>query len=310
MTGVSRRLARAPVLSVAQAEGAGATVRRSIGGAACRNFTPFLLLDDFTVGKGAGFPDHPHRGMTTVTYMLEGYVQHEDSKGHKGTIGPGELQFMQAGKGILHAEMPLHEEGMPDPHGLQLWIDLKKDKKMMDPTYQELSAEAIPTARYSDFIDIKVIIGAAQGSAEQGLVKSPIHPVQGVEYYDIRISKAGESVFQPIPKGWSSFLYTLTGDIFVGPSGSMVTPLKPYHTVILTSKEGQDGVLIESATDNVRFVLIAGEPLDQEIVQHGPFVLTSQEEVRQAFMDYQMGRNGFEGAHEWASQIGGRQIKA
>lgn len=199
---------------------------------------------------------------------------------------------------------------MPDPHGLQLWIDLKKDKKMMDPTYQELSAEAIPTARYSDFIDIKVIIGAAQGSAEQGLVKSPIHPVQGVEYYDIRISKAGESVFQPIPKGWSSFLYTLTGDIFVGPSGSMVTPLKPYHTVILTSKEGQDGVLIESATDNVRFVLIAGEPLDQEIVQHGPFVLTSQEEVRQAFMDYQMGRNGFEGAHEWASQIGGRQIKA
>lgn len=126
MTGVSRRLARAPVLSVAQAEGAGATVRRSIGGAACRNFTPFLLLDDFTVGKGAGFPDHPHRcvdsslvsphacltcccrGMTTVTYMLEGYVQHEDSKGHKGTIGPGELQFMQAGKGSKSCDTHLH----------------------------------------------------------------------------------------------------------------------------------------------------------------------------------------------------------
>ena len=206
--------------------------------------------------------------------------------------------------------MPLHEEGMPDPHGLQLWIDLPKDKKMVDPSYQELTREQIPTANPSENVQIKVIAGQAQGSEEQGLVTSRVAPIQKVEYYDVQITKSGESVFQPIPSGWTAFIYTLTGDIFVGPQGSQIQSLKPHHTVILTSKDGQDGILVESASDDVHFVLIAGEPLDQEIHQHGPFVLASQSEVRQAFEDYRYAKNGFESAANWASQIGGRQLKA
>jgi redox-sensitive bicupin YhaK (pirin superfamily) len=124
------------------------------------------------------------------------------------------------------------------------------------------------------------------------------------------MAKSGDSLFQPIPKGWNAFIYTLAGNIYLGPSGSMVTPLKPYHTLILSAKDDQNGVLIESASDDAHFVLIAGEPLDQPIVQHGPFVVTSNEEVYQAFEDYQLGKNGFEGAQEWASEIGGRKIKA
>lgn len=205
--------------------------------------------------------------------------------------------------------MPYHEEGSDDPEGLQLWLDLPKAHKMDEPDYQELPAEKVPSANPTENITIKVISGTAQGSEEQGLVTSPVRPVGGCHYYDIRMKKSGESIFQPIPKGWNAFIYTLEGNLYLGPSGSMVTPLKPFHTLILSAKEDQNGILVESASDDVHFVLIAGEPLDQPIVSYGPFVVTSQEEVYQAFEDYQTGKNGFEGAQEWKSEIGGRKIK-
>jgi len=275
-----------------------------------RNFSPFLMLDHFKVGKGAGFPDHPHRGMTTVTLMLNGTFQHEDSKGHKGLIQAGDMQWMQAAGGIVHAEMPVHGPGDPDPEGLQLWLDLPKAAKYGAPTYTELVRENIPHAHPSEHVKVKVIAGKAQGNEEEGTVESIVKPAGGAEYYQVEISKSGEKWWQPIPQGWSAFIYSISGNIYVGPEGSMITPVRQFHTTILSSKEGQDGVLIEAASDDVHFVLIAGQPLDQKIVQYGPFVVTSQEEVMQAFEDYREGKNGFEGAPEWKSDIGGRKITA
>ncbi len=148
---IPRHVARA-VQSIETAEGVGARVRRSIGTPALRNFSPFLMLDLFHIPPGAGFEDHPHRGMTTVTLMKEGIVQHEDFEGNAGTIGVGDLQWMTAGKGIMHAEMPLHHdpktgERLPDPKGLQLWIDLPQESRYTEPTYQDLRHEQIPVAK-------------------------------------------------------------------------------------------------------------------------------------------------------------------
>lgn len=134
---------------------------------------------------------------------------------------------------------------------------------MTAPSYQELTKETIPSAHPSEHVTIKVIAGESQGSEEEGLVKSPITPIAGTAYYDVRISKSGESVWQDIPAGWTAFIYTLKGNIYLGPSGSMVTPLKPNHTIVLSAKEGQNGILVEAASEDVHFVIIAGEPMNQ-----------------------------------------------
>ncbi|GAA6015497.1 hypothetical protein JCM11491_004372 [Sporobolomyces phaffii] len=305
---VSRSVLKS-VLARETPEGAGAVVRRSIGTAQLRNFTPFLMLDNFRVAEGAGFPDHPHRGMSTVTYMLEGEFQHEDFAGHKGNIGPGDLQFMIAGKGIMHAEMPIHGPGKKDPFGLQLWIDLPKQHKMVDPTYQELKSSEIPSAHPAPHTLVKVICGESDGSAEEGVVSSPVRPLGGCWFTDYHMSKKGEQVFQRIPTGWNAFIYTLSGTLIVGPatnpSASNIVPA--FHTAVLSNAPDATGIVLESGSDEpVRFVVVSGEPLEQEIFQHGPFVLDTQDGIRQAFRDYQYGRNGFEGAHEWKSEIGGR----
>ncbi|GAA5914829.1 pirin family protein [Sporobolomyces salmoneus] len=304
---VSRTVVKS-VLAVETPEGAGALVRRSIGTAQLRNFTPFLMLDNFLVSPGAGFPDHPHRGMTTLTYMLKGSFQHEDFKGNRGLIGPGDLQFMIAGKGIMHAEMPVHGPGLDDPFGLQLWIDLPKQHKLTEPTYQELTAKEVPSAHPAPNTLVKVICGESDGSPEEGVVSSPVKPLGGCWFTDYTIKQKGEKVFQRIPQGWNAFIYTLSGSLLVGPpTPSSSNLVEAFHTAVLSNSPDATGVTLESASDEeVRFVVISGEPLDQEVVQHGPFVMTSREGIIEAFRDYQAGRNGFEGAHEWKSEIGGR----
>ncbi|GAA5941806.1 pirin family protein [Sporobolomyces koalae] len=292
------------VLAKETPEGAGALVRRSIGTQQLRNFTPFLMLDNFAVAEGAGFPDHPHRGMTTLTYMLEGEFEHEDFLGHKGKIGPGDLQFMIAGKGIMHAEMPIHGPGKKDPFGLQLWIDLPKQHKLVDPSYQELKASEIPSAHPTANTLVKVICGESDGSDQEGIVASPVRPLGGCWFSDWTISKPGEQSFQRIPQGWNAFIYTLSGTLKIGE-----TTVPAFHTAVLSNDPNASGVLLESINDNgepTRFVVVSGEPLDQEIVQHGPFVMDTQQGIREAFRDYQYGKNGFEGAHAWTSEIGGR----
>ncbi|THH07440.1 hypothetical protein EW145_g3383 [Phellinidium pouzarii] len=297
-TSVSRSVIN-KVLSIEQSEGAGARVRRSIGSTTLRNLTPFLMLDHFHVSEGAGFPDHPHRGQATVTYMLEGASNHEDSEGHKGTIVAGGVQWMCAGKGIIHAEMPVHAPGQPEPQGLQLWVDLPKQYKMVDPSYQELGPEGIPSAfpRGPDGgIEIKVISGKSFD------IESPVRPLGGCWFFHI-IMKKGGTFFQELPAGWTTFFYNLKGTVKVGSDDS---PYGPFHTVVLSANKNESGVQLTATEDNTEFVLISGEPLDQTVFQYGPFVMTSREEVQQTLMDYQYGKNGFEKAHSWKSEIGGR----
>ncbi|KAG6820605.1 hypothetical protein H0H93_014521 [Arthromyces matolae] len=271
------------VLAIETPEGDGALVRRSIGSMKLRNLTPFLMLDHFHVSRGAGFPDHPHRGQATVTYMLEGSSKHEDSAGHEGTIEAGGVQWMCAGKGIIHAEMPVHAPGAPDPRGLQLWVDLPKQ----DPSYQELGPTQIPTA-YPNGPDgpvkIKVISGKSHG------VESPVRPLGGCWYFHV-IFNGKSTIFQDI---------LLKGSLSIG---SETTPHDSFHTLVFSSAANETGISITATEDETEVILVAGEPLDQTVFQHGPFVMTNREEIQQTFVDYNMGRNGFEKAHSWKSKI-------
>ncbi|KAH8117550.1 pirin domain-containing protein [Phellopilus nigrolimitatus] len=296
-TSVSRHVVE-KVLAIEQAEGAGARVRRSIGSTRLRNLTPFLMLDHFHVSKGAGFPDHPHRGQATVTYMLEGSSNHEDSEGHKGTIVAGGVQWMCAGRGIIHAEMPVHAPGQPEPRGLQLWVDLPKQFKMVEPTYQELGPDGVPSAfpeGPDSGIEIKVISGKSFG------VESPVRPLGGCWFFHSIFKKKG-TVFQDIPAGWTSFIYIMKGSVKVGTKD---LPHESFHTLVLSANDNETGVQLTATEDNTEFILIAGEPLDQKVFQYGPFVMTSPEEVQKTLMDYQFAKNGFEKAHSWKSKIGG-----
>ncbi|KND01830.1 uncharacterized protein SPPG_03620 [Spizellomyces punctatus DAOM BR117] len=279
------------VVSTAQPEGAGATVRRSIGTHSLRNLDPFLMLDEFTVLQPAGFPDHPHRGFETVTYMLNGAMQHEDFAGHKGIIRPGDLQWMTAGRGIMHAEMPASDE---PAHGLQLWVNLPKKDKMVKPRYQELLDKNVPRAQSPDGgVSVKVIAGESYG------VKAAVLTYTPIIYLDVKM-EPGKIFEQSIPENWTAFMYTLDGTVVVGSSATKVDP----HTTVVLGEDG-DTLKVESA-DKAHFVVIAGQKINEPIAQHGPFVLNDRSEIMQAFMDYEMGRNGFEGAAEWASKIGGR----
>lgn len=295
------RAIRQVFLAVEQAEGAGARVRRSIGTAKLRNFSPFLMLDHFTIGKGAGFPDHPHRGQETITYLLSGGVDHEDFAGNKGTIGPGDLQFMTAGRGIMHAEMP-HENADGSPNvGMQLWVDLPQKLKMCEPRYRDLRASEIPLVKADDGrVEIKVISGQSHGvDSVRDLAYTPVWIL------DVTIRPGGR-LSQALPQGWNAFAYTLSGKTVFG-SNDSTQVVKEFHNVVFE----QAGDLVEaSVPDNAdsesRFIIVAGQPLDQKVVQYGPFVLNSQEEVYQAMLDYQTASNGFEKSRNWQSEIGKR----
>ncbi|KIM29115.1 hypothetical protein M408DRAFT_329121 [Serendipita vermifera MAFF 305830] len=293
------------VYAVETSESVGATVRRSIGGMSLRNLSPFLMLDHFDLAKGGGFPDHPHRGQATVTYMIEGASQHEDSVGHKGVIRTGGVQWMSAGKGVIHSEIPLHVEGAKNPNGLQLWVDLPKEFKMSDPSYQELDAEQIPNA-YPNGEDgdvrIKVISGKSFG------VESPVRPLGGCWYMHVFLKKNGAKVFQDLPAGWTSFIYTLQGSIYVNKDKETARH-EAHNTLVLSAGTNETGVAIEAAEDDTNLVLISGEPLDQPVVQYGPFVMTSREEIQQTLRDYQGAKNGFEAAHTWQSDLGQKFLK-
>lgn len=291
------------VLAKGTPEGAGAFVYRSIGSANLRNLSPFLMLDDFAISRGAGFPDHPHTGMSTVTLLLDGMVQHEDFKGSKGTLSAGDLQWMTAGKGIIHAEMPYFpNEDSPNPKGLQLWLDLPESHRNIEPSYQELKDKDIPHSYPSEGVDVKVIAGESHG------VTSPIKSVTPAWYFDIRM-KPGSKFRQPLPVGWTAFVYQLTGTVLVGEGNP--TESKEHTTLVLSQFPGENDVYFEAPkaegqSEETRFVLIAGQPLDQQVYQAGPMVQGSAAAIREAFMDYQFSRNGFEGADRWRSEIGGQ----
>ncbi|XP_063577225.1 pirin isoform X1 [Pongo abelii] len=309
------------VLSREQSEGVGARVRRSIGRPELKNLDPFLLFDEFEGGRPGGFPDHPHRGFETVSYLLEGgSMAHEDFCGHTGKMNPGDLQWMTAGRGILHAEMPCSEE---PAHGLQLWVNLRSSEKMVEPQYQELKSEEIPKPS-KDGVTVAVISGEALG------IKSKVYTRTPTLYLDFKLDP-GAKHSQPIPKanrleemkslvldlpegdalmlkqelsacnGWTSFIYTISGDVYIGPDDAQ-QKIEPHHTAVLG--EG-DSVQVENKDPKrSHFVLIAGEPLREPVVQHGPFVMNTNEEISQAILDFRNAKNGFERAKTWKSKIG------
>ncbi|KAG1713543.1 hypothetical protein DVH05_001330 [Phytophthora capsici] len=289
----SRRVAF-KFLAREQPEGVGATVRRSVGSRKLPNFDPFLVLDEATVGLPAGFPDHPHRGFETVTYMLptsKGHTLHEDFLGNKGELRPGDLQWMTAGKGIVHSEMPASEE---KAHGLQLWINLPKEKKTMEPRYQEISRDTVPHV-WDEAKKVEAIVFAGEVFGQKG----PIETEAPVTYIHFLMKKGAELDYK-IPIGHNAFVYTLTG------SGKCSGEDIEAHHAIVMEKEG-DGVHVTTEDEEgLEFIVISGQPLNEPVVQYGPFVMTSEAEIHQTIRDYQSGSNGFENAPKWSSEIGNR----
>ncbi|XP_010525731.1 PREDICTED: pirin-like protein 2 [Tarenaya hassleriana] len=269
-----------------QKEGDGAVVRRGIGRSELKFLDPFLILDEFSVSPPAGFPDHPHRGFETVTYVLQGGITHQDFKGHKGTIYAGDVQWMTAGRGIIHSEMPEEEVN----RGLQLWVNLSSRDKMIEPNYQELSSSDIPRAE-KDGVEVRIIAGESMG------IQSPVYTRTPTMFLDF-VLKPGANFHQNIPESWTAFSYILEGEGTFSPNSS---PVPPHHVVVFG--QAGDGVSVwNKSSRSLRFVLIAGEPIGEPVVQYGPFVMNSEAEIDQTIEDYHYAKNGFEMAKYWSSQ--------
>jgi quercetin 2,3-dioxygenase len=262
-------------------DGAGVKLTRVIGQPALADLDPFLMLDEFgTDNPGdyiAGFPPHPHRGFETVTYMLDGRMRHKDNHGHEGVLVPGGVQWMTAGRGIVHSEMPEQQEGRM--RGFQLWLNLPADRKMVAPAYQEFGPERIPLVSPARGVHVKVIAGKV------GPVEGPVaQPATDPTYLDIELA-AEASFVHALPLDHAAFVYVFEGELSVA-SGTAVTRL-PQHTLAVLGSGAQVRL---QATAPARAILVAGRPLHEPVARYGPFVMNTQEQLRQAFKDYQAGQ--------------------
>ncbi|XP_057498345.1 pirin-like protein [Actinidia eriantha] len=283
------RLVIKKVLAKPQREGEGAVVRRSIGRSELKYLDPFLMLDEFAVSPPAGFPDHPHRGFETVTYMLQGAFTHQDFAGHQGTIRTGDVQWMTAGRGIIHSEMPA---GEGTQRGLQLWINLASKDKMIEPRYQELLSEDIARVE-REGVEVRIIAGEAMG------VQSPVYTRTPTMYLDFTLKPGGGTqLHQPIPESWNSFVYIIEGEGVFGSFNS--SPIGANHVLVLGPGDGLS--VWNKSTKSLRFVLIGGLPIGEPVIQYGPFVMNTQAEIEQTIEDYHYSKNGFEMAKYWRSQ--------
>ena len=263
-------------------DGAGVKLTRVIGQPNLQELDPFLLLDEFgTDNPGdyiAGFPAHPHRGFETVTYMLDGRVRHKDNHGHEGVLVPGAVQWMTAGRGIVHSEMPEQHAGRM--RGFQLWLNLPGHQKLCAPAYQEFGPERIPVVSPARGVHVKVIAG------QVGTVVGPVvQPATDPTYLDIELN-AQSSFVQALPPGHSAFVYVFEGELSVG-SGATAAHL-PKQTLAVLGAGAQ--VRLQSGAETVRAILVAGRPLREPVARYGPFVMSTEAELRQAFSDYQNGR--------------------
>ncbi|KAG0681125.1 hypothetical protein C6P40_003855 [Pichia californica] len=282
------------IYAAQRAEGAGASVRRSIGVLGMRNFTPFVMLDHFNVAPDAGFPDHPHRGQETITLVMKNYMLHEDFTGKSGVLRPGDLQFMTAGKGIVHSEMPYSEDGT-NVEGMQLWVDLPKELKDTAPRYRDLRAEEIPVVRPNDKVEVKVISGKSYGvESVKDLAYTPM------DYYWFTVLPGGEFQ-QEVDISYNAFIYIIEGKIEFENNGKK--EIIEEHNSIFFERNGKGVKGIIRGDKTANFVIIAGKALDQPIIQYGPFVVTSKTGVHNALFDFQTYSNGFENAKNWQSEI-------
>lgn len=257
-------------------EGAGVTVHRTIGTPGLRQFDPFLMLDYFNSDNPndyiAGFPDHPHRGFITLTYMLDGYMLHRDSMGNEGNLRSGGAQWMKAASGVIHSEMPKQVNGLM--RGFQLWINLPAREKMSAPAYQEFAGEAFPVIEHNG-TRVKILCGDYQGT------RGPIRDdYTNVQYLDIRLPANG-GFSHHIDAALRGFIYVYEGDAAVA-----ATHL-PQHSFAVMG-EG-DSIAVAAGKDGARFIVVAGKPIGEPIVQYGPFVMTSMDDIKQAIADYNNG---------------------
>jgi redox-sensitive bicupin YhaK (pirin superfamily) len=257
-------------------EGAGVTVHRGIGTPALKHLDPFLMLDHFGSDDPeeyiAGFPDHPHRGFITFTYMLDGHMEHRDSMGNRGDLRAGGAQWMKAASGVIHSEMPRQSEGRM--RGFQLWINLPAAEKMSDPAYQEFSAGAIPDAA-GEGARVRVLAGEYGG--RKGVIRDPNTEVL---YLDVALD-AGADFRLPVPASHNAFVYVFEGD------AETAGQALPRHSLAVLG-EG-DEVDLVAGPEGARFILVAGKPIGEPVVQYGPFVMNTRQEIEQAFADYRAG---------------------
>ena len=276
------------VASINTSDGAGVKLRRSIGSSQSLRVDPFLMLDEFFSDDPndylAGFPSHPHRGFETVTYMLDGHMRHEDHMGNRGELTSGAVQWMSAGRGIIHSEMPQQERGRM--RGFQLWINLPAAEKMKAPQYRDIQPHEIPAVALPNGGLVKVIAGTLQVEGERHAA-----PIQGLStdptYFDVRLP-AGARFTHALPADYNAFVYVYEGSVRVGADAAAKSV--GTHSAGLLSRG--DRVEIGAQGEGARFLLFTGRPLNEPIVQHGPFVMNTVEEIRQAINDYQSGRFG------------------
>jgi redox-sensitive bicupin YhaK (pirin superfamily) len=261
-------------------DGAGVRMTRVIGSAALDSFDPFLLLDEFRSDDPndylAGFPDHPHRGFETVTYMLAGRMRHGDNQGNTGLLGPGSVQWMTAGRGIVHSEFPEQEEGLM--WGFQLWVNLPRSDKMTAPRYQDIQAAQIPEVELGAGARARVLVGSIHG------VAGPVTDVatQPV-YFDLHLDP-GASYVAELPAGHNVFAYVYDGDAQVGAGATAVA----RGELALTSPGAR--LPVAAGANGARLIVVGGRPLGEPVARYGPFVMNTVDELKQAFADYQAGK--------------------
>jgi len=264
----------------AASDGDGVQLKRVIGTQQLNYLDPFLLLDEFGSDKPldyiGGFPDHPHRGFETVTYMLAGKMRHKDSAGHSGVIETGDVQWMTAGRGIIHSEMPEQTQGMLA--GLQLWVNLPAQYKMTEPKYQEYSAEQIPEETRDNNVRLKVIAGQTQNGTKGVINNNFVNP----SYWHVFLP-ASQDFTEVVNPKHNSFVYVLKGEIEIDPESPTV---KKGELVVLSQGEN----LTVTAKNDSEFVYIDGKPLNEPVARGGPFVMNTRQEILQAFHDFQSGK--------------------
>ena len=279
------------VNSIETLEGAGFLVRRPFPKASVSEFDPFLLLDEMgpmtlAPGQAKGAPDHPHRGFETVTYLLSGEMEHKDSQGHAGKLSAGDVQWMTAGAGVVHSEMPSVEFQRTGGrlHGFQLWVNLPRQHKMMKPRYQEIPAANIPTARTEDgSVTVRMIAGEALGA------QAVIETVTPIMYLHFTLQPGGR-VAQSVPQDYNAFAYVIGGAGLFGAEGERAA----RGQMVMFASDGNEVILANpvDAESELDVLLIAGVPLNEPVARYGPFVMNTEEEIYQAIEDFRSGRMG------------------
>ncbi len=260
-------------------DGAGVKLKRVIGQASLDMLDPFLLLDEFRSDQAgdyiAGFPEHPHRGFETVTYMLAGHMQHQDNHGNRGDLSPGSVQWMTAGRGILHSEMPQQEDGLM--WGFQLWVNLPAKDKMTAPRYQDIAPERIPVVHPAEGVEVKVIAGKLDGATGpvEGIATAPV-------YLDVSL-QPGAELSLDLPTSHHGFAYVFEGE------SAQVGGERLQRSELGVLSEG-DRLQLAAGDKPSRLLVVAGQPLKESVARYGPFVMNTQAEIHEAIADFRAGK--------------------